>query len=120
MTLQLAGKYIGVSPKIKTTVNTYYDFVVGNTALLTPQLTWLHSSKYYTSDYNTPLDEQKAYNTLDLSLRYQPNKRMYIEGFVENLTNVAVVYSGQLGSNQRVQVSYGPPRTYGGRVGFKF
>ena len=118
--LQLAGKSVAVSPRVKTTVNAYYDFALGDAATLTPQLTWLHSTKYYTSDYNTPLDEQKRYDTLDLSLRFAPSKRLYIEGYVQNLTNVAVIYSGQLGSNQRVQVSYGAPRTYGARAGFKF
>jgi len=118
--LQLAGKSVAVSPKLKTTVNAYYDYAIGETATLTPTLTWLHSTKYYTSDYNTPLDEQKRYDTLDLSLRFAPNKRLYVEGYVQNLTNVAVIYSGQLGSNQRVQVSYGAPRTYGARAGFKF
>ena len=120
VTLQLAGNRQAVSPRVKTTVNTYYDFPLGAESTLTPQLTWLHSTKYYTSDYNTPLDEQKKYDTLDLSLRFAPNRRMYIEGYVQNLTNVAVIYSGQLGSNQRVQVSYGAPRTYGARAGFKF
>jgi iron complex outermembrane receptor protein len=118
--LQLAGNSVAVSPKIKTTVNTYYDMYMPGVGTFTPSLTWLHSTKYYTSDYNTVLDEQKTYDTLDLALRYSPNKRFYVEAYVQNLTNVAVIYSGQLGSNQRVQVSYGAPRTYGARAGFKF
>lgn len=118
--LQLAGNRVAVSPRVKTTVNAYYDIALPGVGMVTPSLTWLHSTKYYTSDYNTPLDAQKRYDTLDLSLRYAPSKQLYIEGYVQNLTDVAVIYSGQLGSNQRVQVSYGAPRTYGARAGYKF
>ena len=120
VTLQLAGKTVPVSPRVKTTVNTYYDIDLGNAGVLTPMVTWLFSTKYYTSDYNTVLDRQRAYNLIDLSLRWEPNPKYYLEGFVQNLTNLPVIYSGQLGSNQRVQTSYGPPRTYGVRAGVKF
>ena len=81
----------------------------------------LLSTHYYATDYNTVLDRQSAYATLDASLRYTvPDGRVYIEGFGANLTQKAVIYSATLGSTARVQNSYSPPRTYGVRVGARF
>jgi iron complex outermembrane receptor protein len=83
--------------------------------------TWLHSSSYFTTDRNTTLDFQKAYDKFDASLRWSDkNDRTYVEVYGDNLTNEAVLLSGVIGRRQRIQVSYGAPRTYGVRVGTKF
>ena len=84
-------------------------------------VTWLHSSSYYTTDYNTPLDFQHAYNKVDLSLRWTaPGGKLYVEGYGDNITDVPVLFSAVVGRRERVQVSYGPPATYGVRAGIKF
>ncbi len=119
--VDLAGKRIPQSPKIKTTLAVYYDMDLNGHGMFSPSLTWVHSGSYYTTDYNTALDYQKAYNTLDLSLRWTaPSEKYYLEGYGTNVTNVPVLYSAVVGRRERVQVSYGPPATYGVRFGVKF
>ena len=119
--VDLAGKRIPQSPKIKTTLQVYYDIDLNGHGTLAPFVDWLHSGSYYTTDYNTPLDYQKSYNKVDVSLRWTaPSGKYYIEGYGDNVTNVPVLYSAVVGRLERVQVSYGPPATYGARFGLKF
>ena len=81
----------------------------------------LNSSKYYATDYNTALDLQKAYTTLDASVRFtDAADRWYAEVYGDNLSDEAVLYSATLGNSARVQTSYGAPRLYGLRFGAKF
>ena len=121
VSVDLAGKRIPQSPKIRTTVAVYDDVDIGSGGRITPYVSWLHSSSYYTTDYNTLLDQQKSYNMVDVSLRWTPKSdKFFIEGFGNNVGNVAVLYSGVVGRNQRIQVSYGAPATYGVRGGVKF
>ena len=120
-TVNLAGNRVPMSPTFKGTISAYYDAKIGDAGVLTPHVDLLYSTHYYATDYNTVLDRQRAYATLDGSLRYTlPDARVYIEGFGSNLTKKAVIYSATLGSTARVQNSYSPPRTYGVRVGARF
>jgi iron complex outermembrane receptor protein len=119
--VDLAGKRIPQSPKLKTTVAAYYDLDLNGHGTLSPYVGWLHSGSYYTTDYNTALDYQKAYNKVDVSLRWTaPSGKYYVEGYGNNVTDVPVLYSAVVGRRERVQVSYGPPATYGARFGVKF
>ena len=121
LTVNLAQNHVPMSPTFKGTLSAYYDAKVGNAGVLTPHVDLLYSTDYYSTDYNTVLDRQSAYATVDASLRYTlPNERVYIEGFGDNLTQKAVIYSATLGSAARVQNSYSPPRVYGVRVGARF
>lgn len=118
--VDLAGKSIPNSPKLTTTVAVYYDFHMVNNAVITPYVSWMHSSGYFTTDYNTPLDRQENYNLVDAALRYAPTPKLYIEAYGNNIFDKSVLFSGVVGRTQRVQVSYGPPATYGLRAGIKF
>jgi len=119
--LNLAGRRIPQSPKFKSTVAVSYDIDLGDAGTLSPLGTWLHSSSYYTTDRNTVLDFQKSYDKFDASLRWtHSNGKTFVEAYGDNLSNKAVLLSGVIGRRQRIQVSYGAPRTYGVRVGTKF
>ena len=121
VSVNLAGKVIPMSPKLKSTVSVYYDFELGDHGTISPYVNWLYSSKYYTTDYNTGLDLQGAYNQVDLSLRWTAaSGKYYVEGYGNNVGDVPVLYSAVVGRDQRVQVSYGPPATWGVRVGVKY
>ena len=121
VSVDLSGKRIPQSPKIRTTLAVYDDFDLGSSGKLTPYVSWLHSSSYFTTDYNTVLDQQKSYDMVDVALRFTPaGDRFFIEGFGNNVGNVPVLLSGVVGRSQRIQVSYGAPATYGVRAGVKF
>ena len=121
VSVNLAGYDIPQSPKFKSTLTASYDLDLGHSGVLTPSATWLYSSSYYTTDYNTALDRQKAYSKFDAALRWTlGDGKTFIEGYGDNIGNQAILYSGVVGRRERVQVSYGAPRTYGIRVGTKF
>ena len=119
--LDFAGKSIPMSPKWKFTGSIYYDWKSPELGTVTPLFNWLHSSSYYTLDYNTVLDRQKPYDKLDARVVWRlPDSRFAIEGFAENITNVAVLNRSVLGNSQRIQQSYEAPRTYGVQVSVDF
>ncbi len=121
ISVSLAGKEIPQTPKVKTTLAIYYDYDLGRFGKLQPYLDTLFSTRYYTTDFNTSLDEQHAYAQLDLSLRWTDmSGKYYVEGYGNNVTDVPVLFSGVVGRAERIQVSYGPPAVYGVRVGAKF
>ena len=121
VSVSLAGKEIPQTPKVKTTLSIYYDYDLGRYGTLSPYLDTLYSTRYFTTDFNTSLDEQRAYAQLDLSLRWTDHTgKYYVEGYGDNVTDVPVLFSGVVGRAERIQVSYGPPETYGVRVGAKF
>jgi iron complex outermembrane receptor protein len=67
------------------------------------------------------LDQQGAYNLVDLSVRWTAaTGKMYAELYGNNVGNVPVLTSGVVGRDQRVQISYGPPALFGVRVGYKY
>ncbi len=122
VSVNLAGKAIPMSPKFKTTLAVYYDIALGGMrGTLSPYVSWLSSSSYYTTDYNTSLDRQGSYNQFDMSLRWtSASDKYYVEGYGTNVTDLPVLFSGVVGRDERIQVSYGPPAFYGFRVGAKF
>jgi iron complex outermembrane receptor protein len=121
VSVNLAGKDIPQTPKFKSTLAVYYDFDMGPRGVVAPYVSWLHSASYYTTDFNTALDLQKAFDVVDLSLRWTaPGGKYFIEGFGDNVGDVPVLYSAVVGRDERIQVSYGPPAVYGLRVGAKF
>lgn len=112
--IDFAGNAIPMSARWKFTGNAYYDAEIPGIGTITPLVSWLHSSSYYTLDYNTVIDRQKPYDKIDLRLSWrQEGARFGIQAFVENLTDVAVLNRSVLGNNQRIQQSFQPPRTYG-------
>ncbi|WP_254602540.1 TonB-dependent receptor [Sphingomonas bacterium] len=121
VSVNLAGKRIPQSPRLKTTLSVYYDADLGDNGTVTPLVTYLHSSSYFTTDFNTPLDYQHSYDKVDASLRWTDHSSKYfVEGYGENLGNTPVLFSAVIGRRERIQVSYGPPRVYGVRAGVKF
>ncbi len=121
ISVDLAGQIIPQSPKLKTTLQVYYDIKVGDKGVIAPYVNWVYSTKYFTTDYNTPLDRQKSYSLIDLSLRWTaPSEKYYIEAYGNNVFDKPVLYSAVVGRSQRIQVSYGPPATYGVRAGIRY
>ena len=119
--VDLAGKQIPQSPEFKATLAAYYDYKISGFGTVSPYVSFLYSSSYYTTDFNTVLDRQKSYAQFDLALRWtEPQGKFYVEGFGQNVGNTAVLYSAVVGRDERIQVSYGPPATYGVRFGLNF
>ncbi len=119
--VDLAGKTIPNSPTTKTTLALYYDYDLGDHGVIAPYVSWLYSTGYYTTDFNTALDQQRSYSLVDLSVRWTAATGKYFaELYGNNVGNTPVLMSGVVGRDERIQVSYGPPATYGIRVGMKY
>jgi iron complex outermembrane recepter protein len=120
-TVDFAGNRIPMSAKWKFTGNVYYDLDIPGLGTVTPYVSWLRSSSYYTLDYNTVIDRQKAYNKLDFRFMWRSEDgRIGAEAFVENLTDVAVLNRSVMGNSQRIQQSFQPPRTWGVKLSYDF
>jgi iron complex outermembrane receptor protein len=112
--VDLAGFRIPFSPTVKTTLGVSYDVDLGAAGTLTPYVAWLHSSSYFTQDFNRVLDRQGSYDKVDLTLTYAPpGDRYTVRVWVNNVGDVATKDRGFYGNSQRVQVGYAPPRLYG-------
>lgn len=114
----LAGKRVPFTPKAKFTFGGRYDIDLGGRGVLTPSANATVSSSYYNTDYNTVLDIQKSFAKVDLRLGWRSvDDRYGIEGFVENVGDIAVKNRGVFGS-QGLNASYETPRFYGVRLSF--
>lgn len=120
-TVNLAGNKIPMSPSFKSTLGVSYEFSLGDAGSLTPYASWVHSSSYYTNDYNTVLDREDGYDKFDANLSWgSADGRYSAELYVHNITDTAVLNRAVLGNNQRIQVSYEPPRMIGFKFGLRY
>jgi len=107
---------VGAQYAIQTDIGTF-----------TPRADVFFSSDLYFAGPNKPLDRQKAYTFVDVSMNYtEPKGRYSVDAFVRNLTNKDVLAnqtraSASLGLGiEPSQNVYYPPRTVGVRLGVNF
>lgn len=126
--LQLKGWRPALSPKFTMALQTGYVFDFDDDNSITPMAQLTYSSKYWSFDYNLPGSQQDAFAKLDLRLTWHNKSRgLKVEGFVENLTNKAVLVRSVIFAPDEanfptasIQANYGDPRTWGIRVGVDF
>ncbi|PXA86557.1 hypothetical protein DMC47_34465 [Nostoc sp. 3335mG] len=115
----LSGNEIPDTPRQKFTVGAQYDIRIDGFGTITPQANALISSHFYNTSYNSVLDIQHHYTTLDASLGWtSEDGRIGVQAFGTNLTNKAVLNSAEFGS-QTLITSYNQPRFYGVRLSLK-
>ena len=115
----LSGNEIPNTPSQKFTVGAEYDIRIAGFGKITPQANALISSHYYNTAYNSVLDRQGAYATVDASLGWtSEDERFGVTGFVTNLGNKAVLNSAEFGSTTII-TSYLQPRFYGIRLSLR-
>jgi iron complex outermembrane receptor protein len=95
-----------------------YELPLADDATLTPEVDVLYSGNYVLSA-SAPNVLQEAYAKVDARLTYRRKDGLSVQAFVQNLTDIATlgrITTGTLSA----QGTYGDPRTYGVRVGFRF
>jgi iron complex outermembrane receptor protein len=136
--VDVGGSVMKHAPKFATTLQYEHDFATGK-GLLTPRIsahyegeTFVGAGAFSNDVPGHPgVKKQKAYSTLDLSLRFQPlNKAYTAEVFVQNATDrevkldVVELCTDTGMPCQPTQQIYGAfynaPRTIGARVSMKF
>ena len=116
----LSGNEIPNTPREKFTVGAEYDIRIAGFGTITPQANALISSHFYNTTYNTVLDIQHHYTTLDASLGWKSESgQIGLQAFGTNLTKKAVLNSAEFGS-QTVITSYNQPRFYGVRLSLRY
>jgi iron complex outermembrane recepter protein len=117
--INFAGRPLARSPKWSWSAGANYALPVGDGKLVADAGIRFRSQYDLTDLANYAYFFQPSHTKTDLSLTYTaPRDRFYIGAYLENLENDLVVTSattGGLGS-----VTFGDPRTYGVRAGFKF
>lgn len=107
------------TPDISAQFGLAYEFDLGNGSTLTPEVQTLFSGSYLLSRA-TPQFLQKSYTKTELRLTYRTNNGFSVQAFVENLENTATIGRVTVASGGGINGSFGAPRTWGIKAGFKF
>ncbi|MFL6658302.1 MAG: TonB-dependent receptor [Massilia sp.] len=118
--LDVTGHTMPHAPKFSTTLQYQHTFHVNDGATLVPRITAHYETATELSVFNLgPEDQQKAYSTADLGLRYQAGKGWWVDGFVRNATDAKVKTSAFNGFGPWLS-QYKAPRTIGINTGVDF
>jgi iron complex outermembrane receptor protein len=117
--LDVTGNTMPHSPKWSTQLMYQHVFQLP-AGTLTPRLSAHWESASWLSVFNLgEPDRQGSYSKLDLGLRYDADKKWYVDLFVRNATDKDIKTSAQ--NPQGVwQAQYLPPRTIGFNAGYTF
>jgi iron complex outermembrane receptor protein len=135
--VNLRGNKLPHAPKFSMTFAYEHDFALGSGGLVTPRAQVHYQTDSYLSPFNRAPSSaqvagsfpeartQKAYTTVDLSLRYQSPKNVwYAEAFVQNATDKAVktdaTWAAGAGGGAVWTSFYNAPRTFGARMNYRF
>ena len=122
--IDASGNTRELSPKWKTTLTGRYDISLGDMGILSPYIQFTYKSKYYVTAANESrfgLDRQDGYTQTDLKLLWSSNDEHWgAELYVQNIEDEAPKTGGFLATNG-YWITYGPePRTFGGRLSYRF
>ncbi|MFY9512215.1 MAG: TonB-dependent receptor [Rubrivivax sp.] len=132
--VNLKGTSLPHAPKFSTTFAYEHDFVTAAGGRWTPRVQVHHETETLLGQFaeiganapaaakaNPDARKQKAYSTLDLSLRYEePKGRWYGEAFVVNAADTAVKTDASWLTGSTWASFYRPPRTLGLRANYRF
>jgi len=121
-----AGNRLVQTPEYTLNFGAQYSFDLG-AGELTPRVDIFRSGDLYFLSANSPLERQKAYTLVDLSVVFRAASGGWtVEGFVRNVGNKDIISNDGLQSNTLGNgfgfdnYTYFPPRTWGVRVGVNF
>ncbi len=108
------------TPDISAQFGLAYEFDLGDSGTLTPEVQTLYSGSYLLSRA-FPQYPQQAYFKTELRLTYKTaDQNLSLQAFVENLENNATLGRVTVASGGGFSGSYAAPRTWGVKVGYKF
>lgn len=120
-TIDLSGNKIERAPEWKASLRMAYSIELESLGTLTPSVSTSYTGDYYTTQFNTPIDRQKAYTISDANLRWLDiSKKWSLVAFVNNIEDEVILENGVFGGSDALFANYGPPRTYGIRFSYHF
>ncbi len=109
------------APEHTATLAAEYAWSLNGNGSIIPRIQYFISDEIFFNASNSNDSREPSYGTLQIRTRWESeNDRMFIEGFVENLTDEDVRSTRSVGSGllgRPITVAYEPPRTWGVRVG---
>jgi iron complex outermembrane receptor protein len=112
------------APEHTATLAAEYQWDLGERGRIIPRIQYFVSDEIFFNASNRPADTEPAYGTLQLRGRWESaEENLFIEGFVENVTDEDVRSTRAIGSallGRPVTVAYEPPRTWGVRIGASY
>lgn len=119
---QLNGLQVPLNPNFTGSIIGSYDFALGKAGLLTPSATVFYSSSYRTSDQPYFFANQGGYATVDLSLRWKPERgsKVAVEAFVTNLTDKQVLLRTTPNAGSVIYQDFSNPRFFGARFSYNY
>ena len=143
---QFKGRELPRAPKLTYSIGAEYDVFIGKFGTLTPRVQWYWQDDTWYRGFNRRLpntgvgccpilpigasgdapveDLQNRYHFTDVKLVWtSPDDRYTFEAFLQNIEDNAVYQNVQIGSaflSNPGFAFYGPPRTYGFRLAFRY
>ena len=117
----LSGLDTPWAPSVSGNLSVSYDMVTGM-GVFTPHVQVAYSGSHWTTGLQQfDLAEQDAYAKTDLRLYWRSvSEQWEAQAYIENVTEEEVLQHTIVGGSDIIQVSWGKPRMYGLRVGYKF
>ena len=98
-----------------------YRIDLGGAGSITPEAQMYFSGDYILTDLTPQFGNQEAFTRTDLRITYRSaDERFRLQGFVNNVEDVAVIGRAVYAGNRTLQAHYAKPRTYGVQAGFRF
>ncbi|MEM1089672.1 MAG: TonB-dependent receptor [Pseudomonadota bacterium] len=119
--LQLEGSEIALTPDFTAAITARQRIDLGEFGSLTPFIQVSLSSDYQTNDVRYEGGVQDDYALVDLRLSWlSESERWGIEGFVNNVSDEAVLNRTVVGGQDAIFANYNMPRYGGLRVNYQF
>lgn len=117
----LAGYALPKSPKWQVSLGYDHSFPLSNGASIRARVQSRYSAGYFLSFYNLSAHRQNSFTSTDANLGYwAEGDAWFIEAFVKNVEDEAVLTTLNISSSVNTTGSLAPPKTYGIRLGAKF
>jgi len=118
----IRGNYTRYSPKWTYNVHPAYNLRLGSGARLLFQGDVSYKSRQYHTEFNSVRLSAPKYVIADASLRYTTaDGRISVTGFLNNMFNKTQrAGTFALSTARELGVTYLPPRTFGGTIGYRF
>jgi iron complex outermembrane recepter protein len=117
--IDLSGNQLPRSPKFTSSIAAQYDIPLASGAEIGIRGEYSHRSKLYFTPFNTDYAHGGQFDLINARLSYSaPDDRWEAAIFGRNLTNET--YEQTITVSGSTIVLYGPPRTYGAEVRYRF
>jgi len=114
------GNVLPFSPDWTLNAGAQYEIKLGENALI-PRLQWSHVSTNYVTPFRSDQTVIPTRDIVDARLTYDMQNGIRVEAFAANLFNKTYIASQlQNSSSADGGIIYGAPRTYGGRLSYRF